>query len=522
MAEKQSGISQQDLNDLQSFAEKQSQASSYDELLKLPVPNVSRVGSYFMALIMAVTIGLLYFGRVNVIAEARGFIRTVEKTFQIEAQENGEVTRIFARPGDRLETGAAILQLDSAEKGLSADQLRSELTLLEGKMDKYAASLEIADQILADPQAYVRTHERTELSGNLLPNFLKLRTTWLQLKNVRKAKQTLSRERQRQIQKEIQLSQDKIATLLDNRAIGLGEVQRSEADLMRKQKMLEDFRKLTQEGYYSAMDLNKEEEMVNAARQALENKQKALAEADLGISNERIRLNELNIKLEETRSQYRQQLEEAELAYQQALSEFRGSHANFQEEHRKLQGDIVATRGKLRISQEHIKKTVIRMPFNGYIGEMKITNIGQIVAAGEVLTTAYPEGSPMEVLAEVPNKDIGLVSKDTPVSVKVDAFAFKEFGTIPGQVERIIPNVSGKEGFSVVVQLAKQALEKDGRSYHLFPGLTVETDFITRQIRIYQLIIKELRKLYAKLEEKPQQKTAPPAGSSGRSHDPSK
>ena len=521
MAEKPSGISGQDLKDLDSFAEKQSRASSFDELLKLPIPSVSRVGSYFMALIMLGTIGLLYFGKVNVIVQAAGFIRTVENTFQIEAQENGVVTRIMARPGDRLETGASILQLDSAEKGLNVEQLRSELKILEGQLDKYSRSLETADRILADPQSYLKAHERADLSGSLLSSFLKIRTTWLQLTHVREVQQNASQKRRLQIQKEIQLAREKITTLKHNRVLGFEEIQRNEKDLTRKQKMLDDFRKLTQEGYYSAMDLSREEDAFNAARQALENKKKALADTDLGIANERIRLNELAIKLEEGRSQFRQQEQETELAYQQALSEFRESHANLQEEHRKLQNKIVTTLGNLRISQEHVKKTVIRMPFTGYIGNMKITNIGQIITAGEVLTAAYPEGSPMEVLAEVPNKDIGLISKDTQVIVKVYAFAFKDFGTIPGQVERIIPNVSGQGGFLVLVGLAKQALDKDGRAYHLFPGLTVEADFIIHKIRIYQLIVKELRKSYSKYEIKPQAPQTP-AKSTDRAYEPSK
>jgi multidrug efflux pump subunit AcrA (membrane-fusion protein) len=227
MTEKQTEISKQDLMDLDRFSDKQSQASSFDEQLKLPIPNVSRVGSYFMALIMVVTIGLLYFGKVNVVAQAVGFIRTVEKTFQVEAQENGVVTRILARPGDRLKAGADILQLDSAEKGLNVDQLRSELEILEGQLDKYSRSLKTAGQILADPKGYLQTNERADLSGNLLSSFLKLRATWLELKNVRDVQQNVSRERQLQIKKEIQLAEVKITTLEHNRTMGFEEIQRN-------------------------------------------------------------------------------------------------------------------------------------------------------------------------------------------------------------------------------------------------------------------------------------------------------
>ena len=278
MANKVRNVTSENLDELDSFAEKKFQASSYDQLLKLPVPSVSVAGSYFMAVIMLITISYLYFGEINVIVQGRGFTKTIKKTFRIEALQSGIVTNIFAKSGDRLKADEPIIQLDSSEKG------------------------------------------------------------------------------------------------------------------------------------------------------------------------------------------------------------------------------------KPEINEAHISETLIRMPFTGFIGRMEITNIGQMLAPGTIITTAFPESSPMEVLAEIPNRDIGLITKDTPVNVKVDAFPYIEFGTIPGRVERIIPNVGNKSVFTIVVQLDKQALKKNGKNYHVFPGLSVSVDCITRRIPIYKLIFKNIQEMQEKIEQKPRHK----------------
>ena len=136
MTDNKQEISGEDLDELDKFADKQADASSYDQLLKLPIPNVSRVGIYFITLMMVVAIGVLYFGKVNLVVQSTGLIRTIKDTFRIEAVENGMVTRILAEPGDRLEKGAPILHLDASERGLNLEQVRNELKSLETLMEK--------------------------------------------------------------------------------------------------------------------------------------------------------------------------------------------------------------------------------------------------------------------------------------------------------------------------------------------------------------------------------------------------
>jgi len=500
MTDHQQEISSEDLGELDKFADKQAEASSYDQLLKLPIPNVSRVGIYFITLMMVVTIGGLYFGKVNLVVQAPGLIRTVKDTFRIEAVESGMVTRILAEPGDRLERGAPILHLDASERGLNLEQVRHELKSLENQMEKNTGNERISAVVLKAVDTGLEHVEPAGLSGDMLLHFMKLKNRYLALRDAKTVHTQTVVNRGRQIKKEIQLAHEKIKTMQKNRAMTAEELVRDAADLAQKQKMLADFEKLTREGYYSNVELNREQEQFKLAKAGYDNKRKGLSDTDLAISNERIRLNDLQIRSEEAQRTHKQQLRTATLAYRQALTQFREGFDTLLERRQQLVDSIAQKKGQLRLGEEQIKKTVIRMPFTGYIGDLKISNIGQIVSAGEVVTTAYPEGSQMEALALVDNKDIGLISNKTPVSIKVDAYSFKDFGTISGVVERVIPNLSGKGGLSVVVNLSRQSLQKGGQAYPLFPGLALKADFITQKIRLYQLIFKEMRDMYSNFE----------------------
>ena len=500
MTDNQQEISGEDLGELDKFADKQSEASSYDQLLKLPIPNVSRVGIYFISLMMMVTIGVLYFGKVNLVVQSTGLIRTIKDTFRIEAVESGMVTRILADPGDRLEKGAPILHLDASERGLNLEQVRNELKSLENLMEKNAGNTRISAALLKDVDAGLAKSDPVDLTGEMLLHFMKLKNRYLALQDAKTVHTQNVADRARQIKREIQLANAKIKTMMNNRAMTAEELVRDATDLAQKKKMLADFEKLTKEGYYSNVELNREQEQFKLAKAGYENKRKELSNTDLAISNERIRLNDLQIRSEEAQRTHKQELRTATLVYRQALTQFREGFDNLLEKRQRLADSLAQKKGQLRLGEEQIKKTVIRMPFTGYIGDLKISNIGQIVSAGEIVTTAYPEGSQMEALALVDNKDIGLISDKTPVSIKVDAYSFKDFGAIPGVVERVIPNLSGKGGFSVVVNLSKQALQKGGQAYPLFPGLTLKADFITQKIRLYQLIFKEMRDMYSNFE----------------------
>ncbi|KPA13670.1 hemolysin secretion protein D [Candidatus Magnetomorum sp. HK-1] len=496
---KKSNVSRKDLVELDKYADKQAESVAYDQILKLPIPNASRLGSYFIFILMIVIIIVLYMGKVNVIVQSKGLIRTVEDTYHIETSEGGIITNIMARAGDRLLKNDPIISIDSAQKKLDIDQLNNEMSIMNNQLDKHLKSYETAQLILKDPIRHLKKGDSYNLQGELLSTYMKLKSSYFNLENIKINNQKSLFERKKQSKEEIQLLKSKIKTLIKNKEIAEDDLNREKQIIDNKKQMLEDAKKLTNEGYYSSLELNREKEAYNVAKAAYENKRKLISDIDLSILNERIKLNDLKIKINETQRDFKKQLQDAELSFRQILETFSDNLSSTGEIIQNLTNSIAEKKGMLKIIKESIKKTTIYMPFTGYICKMSDKNLGQLLSPGDIITTAYPEDSPLEVIADVLNKDIGFISTNTIVTIKVDAYSYKEYGTIEGHVKRIIPNITGKGGFSVILKLSKQELNKGEKLYKLFPGLTVEADFITHRIRLYQLMITELQSFYDKV-----------------------
>ena len=498
MMSQESNISKQDMVELDRFADKQAESMAYDQILKLPVPNASRFGSYFIFILMIVIIIVLYVGKIDVIVQSKGLVRTVEDIYHIETSEGGTITSIMARAGDRLLKDAPIICLDSAKKNLNIDQLENELSIMNNQLKKLNKSYETAQLILQDPTKHLKQANSHYLQGELLSTYMKLKSIYFNLENIKINHQKSLSDRKKQSKEEIRLLNNKISTLINNKKIAEEDLIRQKQSLDRKKEMLEDARKLLNEGYYSSLDFNQEKEAYNAAQASYENKRKLVSDIELSVLNEQIRLNDLKIKINENQRNFQQELQEAELSFRQTIEALSDNISSTGEKIHNLTNAISEKKGMLKISKASIKKTTIYMPFTGYICKMNEKNVGQMLSPGDVITTAYPENSSLEVIADVLNKDIGFISVNTPATIKVDAYSYKEYGTIEGHVYKVIPNITGKGGFSVIIKLSKQALKKGNKVYNLFPGLTVDADFITHRIHLYQLIITELQSLYDK------------------------
>lgn len=81
--------------------------------------------------------------------------------------------------------------------------------------------------------------------------------------------------------------------------------------------------------------------------------------------------------------------------------------------------------------------TILRAPIAGTVQASTVTTVGQIVTTAEELMRLVPEGSTLEVEAYLPNKDIGFVRPGDEAAVKLEAFPFTRYGTVPGRVVKV-------------------------------------------------------------------------------------
>jgi hypothetical protein len=72
--------------------------------------------------------------------------------------------------------------------------------------------------------------------------------------------------------------------------------------------------------------------------------------------------------------------------------------------------------------------------------------------------------------------------------VKVDAYPYEQFGTVPAIVETVLPAIGGSN-FPIKLRLLRDRLNVKGTEILLFPGLTVEAGLLTTKQRLLELVL---------------------------------
>ena len=173
----------------------------------------------------------------------------------------------------------------------------------------------------------------------------------------------------------------------------------------------------------------------------------------------------------------------------QAAEEFRGTAAREKAEAE----SVVATRTEgVRKADQRLGMQRLTAPVSGTVNEVSVTTLGQVAEAGQALVTVVPDTGPGQgeliVEALVLNRDAGFVKPGDRVVVKVEAYPFTRYGTLPSELEHVSADavVDEKRGlvFPARVRLGGHALMVDGRRAKLTPGMSTVAEIVTGQRRV--------------------------------------
>jgi len=190
-------------------------------------------------------------------------------------------------------------------------------------------------------------------------------------------------------------------------------------------------------------------------------------------------------------TQYLQQLEQlqkAQAEQQQAMAELKG----LKEENR---SKLVEMNQQLTQAQRKRKFLDLRAPSDGYIFDIKATGPGYYVRPNQPqpILKLIPS-SRLEAKVFIKSTDIGFVAIGNSSDVRVDAYPFSEFGSLPGVLTRIgndsLPSTQETPyiRFPAVISLRKQILERNGKSYALRSGQTITANIIAREKPVIALL----------------------------------
>ena len=117
--------------------------------------------------------------------------------------------------------------------------------------------------------------------------------------------------------------------------------------------------------------------------------------------------------------------------------------------------------------------------------------------AAKPLMVLVPTGGGIEVQVNILNKDVGFVHVGQEAAVKLEAFPFTRYGTVPGRVKSISRDaVQDKElglVYLATVVLDRTTIDADGRRVVLSPGLAATADIRTGSRAIISYLLSPLQ-----------------------------
>jgi hemolysin D len=351
------------------------------EVLETPASPAARAIAWAIMALFALAVVWASIGKVDVVAVAQGRIVPAGRSKVVQPLEAGVVKAIHVQDGQSVRAGEVLIELDAT--AAEADRKRLAADLAAARLDASRLRAELAE----DPEhAFAPPAGASALKVDLARSLLA---------------SELGAWRARLADLDQQIAQ--------RRADGAGieaTIVKLERTLPLVEEQAQARKALTERGVYSRLSL-------------LDTEQKAIGqEQDLAVARaNRDQAVAAVTALERQRAEAEAQFRKTTL---QALSEAEQRAAD-------------DTQNLAKAEQRAAQQT-LTAPIDGVVQQLAVHTVGGVVTPAQQLLVIVPKGAPLEVEAEILNRDIGFIRGGQQARIKLDPFPFTRYGTIPGRV----------------------------------------------------------------------------------------
>ncbi|MHB8563078.1 MAG: HlyD family type I secretion periplasmic adaptor subunit [Acidiferrobacteraceae bacterium] len=343
-----------------------------------------RIFLWSLFVLVAGLIAWSYFGRIAITATARAKFVPSARTQVVQTMEAGTITGITVHPGDRVRRGQILVTLDPKVDRATLTDHEHALTLDRLEAGRIASEL---------------------AGGAALPHLVGATPGMIILER-RLAQSDLALYRAEIRNANAKLNEAQ--TALAASAVRLREY-RSRAALARDEAR--DAYPLVAEGALSGMRYDQLRDRALKEAGAMATQEKEIVKRRLGIESARS-------ELVQTETQFANRL------YKAWENERRDAYRQHQK--------WIAARHRFRLDW-------LRAPVAGTIQSVTVASLGTVVEQGQTLVTLVPTHATLVVEGDLPARDLAFVKIGQPAAVKVDAYPFSQYGTIPGTLVSISP-----------------------------------------------------------------------------------
>lgn len=173
----------------------------------------------------------------------------------------------------------------------------------------------------------------------------------------------------------------------------------------------------------------------------------------------------------------------------------------------KTQNALTNAKKDLDKAQQMASYVELRAPEDAVVHDLAPLSIGSAVREAETLVTLVPLGGKLEVEARIRADDIGKVKVGDRARIKISAFPFQQYGTLPGTV-RVISEDSfsrdsdeGNANAMPAFYRARIALDPPQKNDfqlldRLIPGMEAQVEIIVGTRRVIEYLVNPLIKSF--------------------------
>ena len=389
-----------------------------------------------------------HFTEIDEVTRGQGKVIPSSKTQIVQSAEAGVIAEIMVRAGQRVGKGDILARLDDTSTSANL-----------GEQEARARALEV--QI-----ARLDAEQSGQTGGFDCPADIKSTAPEICANEL-----SLMQARRSNLETRTGV----FATRVEQRRRELNEarsnVQRSQDSLNLAQKELELLKPLAARKIVAQTDLIAAERQVSdlsgevrAGSEAIARIEASLREAELQVQ------------------------EQKELFRQDAVSEMTQKMAEL--------SVVSETR---RGAADRVKRTDIASPVDGIVNTLDINTIGAFVNAGTKILDIVPVDDKLLIEARIKPSDIAFIVPGQKAQIKITAYDFSIFGGLEGEVTTISPDSildeqSRETYYTVLIRSEQASLERNGKTYPIFPGMVSQVDILTGRKSILAYLLKPINK----------------------------
>lgn len=412
------------------------------EIVERPVSPTARLTARILLIGVVIAILWLVIGRVDIVASAHGKIIPADAVKLVQPAETGVVRAILVTDNQHVRRGQALVVLDPTVSAAEAAQAREALQTAELDAARSRAVLSALDG----------RGLRFAAPDGTPPDVIDVQKELAQaeLDNIRGAVASRSGDMQAATAARAEAS---VQAAKLTETLPLLDVQ------------IDAYEKLLAKGFVSRL------RVIEMRRQRL------AAEKDRDTALETMR-------------KAAAQMRAASGSLEQASAEAR---VQVLQNLAKAEAEASLRREELNKAIQKSSFQTLSSPVEGTVTQLSVHTVGGVVEAAKPIMAIVPAGGPLVAEVKILNKDIGFVRVGQPVAVKLAAFPFTRYGTVPGRVDSLSSDAMQDEKLGLVyvgrIAIGRSMVQRGGDAVPLTPGMEVTADIRTgrRTIMSYMM-----------------------------------